>query len=286
MRERLRSMLSRFLAGGHRVLAAKWAKATAVILICLLLFCTGLYLGLRSALMVRAFPPASLSNIPATNRPVTTPSAQETPKSGDAAGGTCPTAPGVAGAGGSGTAETETRKTDTRESSASSEGRGSGSDGASKTPGNPEATRPAVRPRTLAEILKDLSLPVEGQPYRKEGFYYLEAFSEWKYHPGVDFKAAAGQPVKAPLAGTVMEVYRSPVLGTVVRLSHEGGVETRYGCITPGEDILPGKEVAKGDVIGWISDSGPREGDSEPHLHFEVHSQGKAVLSDQYLGGR
>lgn len=286
MMERLRSMASRFFAGGHRVLAAKWAKATAVIFICLLLFCTGLYLGLRSASMVQAFPPASLSDIPATKHPVSIPSVKEAPKSGDEAGGISPSASGAAGAGGSGAAETGTGKTATREPSASSGGQGSNSEGTGKPPGNPEATGPSVRPRTLAEILKELSLPVDGQPYRKEGFYYLEAFSEWKYHPGVDFKAAAGQPVKASLPGTVTEVYRSPVLGTVVRLSHEGGVETRYGCITPGEDILPGKEVAKGDVIGWVSDSGPREGDSEPHLHFEVHSQGKAVFSDQYLSTR
>lgn len=286
MQERLRSMFSRFLAAGRGALEAKWAKATALILMCLLLFCTGLYLGLRSALKVRVFPPASSSNIPATNRPDTTPSVQETPENGDATGGRFHATPTTSGAEAGATAQTGTGETGTRESGASSGERSSGSEDSENVPGNRGATGATVRPRTPAETLKDLSLPVEGQIYRTEGFYFNEAFSEWRYHNGVDFRAPAGQSVRAALAGTVKDTYENIRLGTVIILSHEGDVETLYGCITRHEDIIPGKEVAKGDVIGWVSDTGPREGDSIPHLHFEVHSQGKYEPSGSYLGTR
>lgn len=274
MRDRLRKAFSQFLAGSHRILAARWAKATATILMCLLLFCTGLYLGLRSALKVAVFPPATATDNPAPNGSSSAPPAQATSKDGEAG-------PGI-----SSTTLATAAETGARQSGASPGGQGSSPVGSETTPVDPESTPVTVQARTLAEILKDLSLPVEGQIRRKEGWYYLEVFSEWRYHRGIDFQAPAGHPVKAPLAGTVKDLYQNVHLGTVVILSHEGDVETLYGCITPGEDILPGKKVAKGEVLGCISDSGPREGDSTPHLHFEVHFRGELVLSDRYLGAR
>ncbi|MBE3519437.1 MAG: M23 family metallopeptidase [Firmicutes bacterium] len=274
MRDRLRKAFSQFLAlaQSRRAIAMRWAKATAVILTCLTMFCTGLYLGLWSALKVAVFPRL--------------PGADNAAPGGTGAAPPAGTTDDQARSGTSSTTTATVGKTSSGQSGAGPAGQGSNPGATGTPPVEPEASQVTLKTKTLAEILKGLSLPVEGQILRKEGWYYLEAFSEWRYHRGIDFKAPGGHPVKAPLEGTVKDVYRNVQLGTVVVLSHEGDVETLYGCITPGEDIVPGRKVVKGEVLGYISDSGPREGDAAPHLHFEVHFRGELVASDRYLGTR
>lgn len=98
-------------------------------------------------------------------------------------------------------------------------------------------------------------------------------------HRGLDISARRGTPVRAPADGIVVFAGRNGGLGHTVRLSHEFGFTTVYGHL---DKILvqPGDEVHRGDEIGLLGNTGRSTG---PHLHYEVHVDGKPVNPLYYI---
>ncbi len=92
-------------------------------------------------------------------------------------------------------------------------------------------------------------------------------------HTGLDLSARIGTPVVAPADGVVVFADRDSGLGRVVRLSHGFGLVTLFGHL---DRILvePGTEVKRGEKIGLLGNTGRSTG---PHLHYEVHVDGKPV---------
>jgi murein DD-endopeptidase MepM/ murein hydrolase activator NlpD len=99
------------------------------------------------------------------------------------------------------------------------------------------------------------------------------------YHRGLDISARRGTKVVAPAAGVVVFAGRDGGLGRVVRLSHGFGFTTVFGHL---HKILvePGQEVDRRQSIGLLGSSGRSTG---PHLHYEVHVDGKAVDPLYYI---
>jgi murein DD-endopeptidase MepM/ murein hydrolase activator NlpD len=114
----------------------------------------------------------------------------------------------------------------------------------------------------------------DGYGRRKDPFTGRSAF-----HRGLDMSARRGTPVVAPADGVVVFAGRNGGLGRVVRLSHGFGYTTVFGHL---EKILvePGQEVRRGEVIGNLGNSGRSTG---PHLHYEVHVDGKSVNPLYYV---
>lgn len=100
-------------------------------------------------------------------------------------------------------------------------------------------------------------------------------------HNGLDFRADIGSPVFATGDGTVKYVGRNGNLGRVVTIDHGFGFETRYAHLSAyGKDIKVGTTVTRGQEIAKSGDSGLAEG---PHLHYEIHLDGKPVNPIFYL---
>lgn len=94
------------------------------------------------------------------------------------------------------------------------------------------------------------------------------------YHNGIDIGAPTGTPVLAADSGMV--VYRgwSGNYGNLVKVDHgEGQIVTWYAHLSRF-NINLGDTVQKGDVIGYVGNTGYSTG---PHLHYEVHVNGKPV---------
>lgn len=92
-------------------------------------------------------------------------------------------------------------------------------------------------------------------------------------HAGVDFGLPPGAPVHAAGGGTVTGAGRDPVWGYYVRIRHTERAETFYAhLLRPG--VRAGQQVARGEVIGWVGQSGASTG---PHLHFEMRLHGERV---------
>lgn len=100
---------------------------------------------------------------------------------------------------------------------------------------------------------------------------------------GVDIASADGEPfdVKASLSGTVTEVKEDPILGNVVSIEHQNGVETYYASL--GEvDVKAGSKVKQGDTIG-IAGKNLFGKDNGTHVHFEIRKDGKEVNPEAFF---
>jgi murein DD-endopeptidase MepM/ murein hydrolase activator NlpD len=95
----------------------------------------------------------------------------------------------------------------------------------------------------------------------------------WAAHRGVDISARRRTPVLAPADGVVTFAGWEGGFGRVIRVSHGFGFTTIFGHL---DKLLaePGDEVRRGETIGLLGSSGRSTG---PHLHYEVHQDGKAV---------
>jgi murein DD-endopeptidase MepM/ murein hydrolase activator NlpD len=98
-------------------------------------------------------------------------------------------------------------------------------------------------------------------------------------HAGVDFSLAPGSPVLAAGGGTVMGAGLDPIWGWFVRIRHTDRAETFYAHLQ-GVGLKTGTLVARGQLIGWVGQSGASTG---PHLHYEMRLRGERVDPLPYL---
>ena len=88
-----------------------------------------------------------------------------------------------------------------------------------------------------------------------------------KADDGIDIAAAAGTPVKAAAAGTVLFAGKQiAAFGNYVLIQHDGGFFTAYGHMDR-LNVKIGQRVAQGEDIGLSGQTGQA---AEPQLHFEI----------------
>jgi murein DD-endopeptidase MepM/ murein hydrolase activator NlpD len=115
-------------------------------------------------------------------------------------------------------------------------------------------------------------------------------------HPGNDILADRRAPVVAAEAGRIVFWTRSATAGCMLYLYGRSGTTYQYihlnndltnrndnrGSCVPGIAFAPGlrdgQNVAAGELIGYVGDSGDADG-IHPHLHFEIHPGGGKPVS-------
>lgn len=107
----------------------------------------------------------------------------------------------------------------------------------------------------------------------------------YQLHAGVDLAMQPGPgPVVAADAGTVLRAGPYGGLGNEVTLQHAGGIQTLYGHMAHiADNIKPGTKVYAGQVLGQEGSTGASTG---PHLHFEVHQDGKPINPVPFMAQR
>ena len=98
-------------------------------------------------------------------------------------------------------------------------------------------------------------------------------------HLGLDVSSPRGAPVVATARGTVTTVGKEAAGGRVVEVDHGFGYVTRYAHLSEWK-VRKGQKVERGEVIGLVGKSGLANG---PHVHYEIHVEGRPVNPYNYL---
>jgi len=121
--------------------------------------------------------------------------------------------------------------------------------------------------------------PVKGWVTSHFGYRQSPYGSNREFHKGIDIAAKAGNPIIAPADGIVAENVNRADLGNYVVLKHKNGITTGYAHMLRSA-VYKGKNVKKGEVIGYVGNSGRSTGS---HLHYCVMLNGVQVNPRNYL---
>ncbi len=93
-------------------------------------------------------------------------------------------------------------------------------------------------------------------------------YHEERFHHGIDFGGKEGTPIRATCDGIVEYAgYSKGGYGNLVLLQHNFGFKTLYGHMLSNICVKKGAFVRKGEIIGYLGNSGLSTG---PHLHYEI----------------
>lgn len=94
----------------------------------------------------------------------------------------------------------------------------------------------------------------------------------WRAHKGVDYSAPVGTKVRVTANGLIEFAGTQGGYGKAIVVDHGNGYSTLYAHLSGlARDIVPGKRVEQGDLIGYVGMTGITTG---PHLHYEFRVRG------------
>jgi len=136
----------------------------------------------------------------------------------------------------------------------------------------------------LAENKEELLAAIPAiQPVKKENLTRMASGYGWrsdpftkarKKHYGMDFTAPRGTPIYASGDGKIIRAdQRSSGYGKHVRIDHGFGYISLYAHMSK-YNVRKGQKVKRGDLIGFVGNTGRSQA---PHLHYEIHKNGKKI---------
>lgn len=97
----------------------------------------------------------------------------------------------------------------------------------------------------------------------------------YRPHPGVDYAAAEGTPIKSVGDGIITEIGFNRSMGNYINIRHYNGYTTGYNHMCRfTRSMRKNTKVIQGDVIGFVGMTGLATG---PHLDFRMKKNGKLV---------
>ncbi len=122
--------------------------------------------------------------------------------------------------------------------------------------------------------------PVIGWTTSEFGYRVSPFTGMREFHRGIDIATEIGKEVVAPADGVVVSASEERGMGNMVEISHWNGVVTVYGHLLKKGTIKRGQKVKRGDIIGYVGNSGRSTG---PHLHYGVCENGIYIDPRRYL---
>lgn len=101
-----------------------------------------------------------------------------------------------------------------------------------------------------------------------------------RMHEGCDFSAPRGTPIYSTGDGEVIRVSSTfGGFGKLVVIDHGYGFITKYAHMS-SFNVKRGDKVKRGDCIGFVGTTGTS---TAPHLHYEIHKDGKPINPVHYF---
>ncbi|MEH2026074.1 M23 family metallopeptidase [Nostoc sp.] len=116
-------------------------------------------------------------------------------------------------------------------------------------------------------------IPASNLIWPTQGFI-SQGFRKYQ-HEGIDLAGADGTPIVAAASGTVVKAgWDNWGLGNAITIKHLDGSTTVYGH---NRRLLvnKGQQVIQGEIIAEMGSTG---NSTAPHLHFEVHPNGRIAV--------
>ena len=118
------------------------------------------------------------------------------------------------------------------------------------------------------------------QSYGCTGFYLSPPRGSCRhFHDGLDIVSYRGSPIRSAAVGVVSYIGWNPWdqhgRAFMIVVAHPGGYETLYGHVLPTRRVRVGQLVKKGEVIGYMGNTGRSTG---VHLHLELR-RGRTTLN-------
>lgn len=98
-------------------------------------------------------------------------------------------------------------------------------------------------------------------------------------HEGIDISTSRGEPVLATADGTVLLSGWAGEFGRAIEIVHNDRYVTLYGHLQQTL-VSEGQQIRRGDRVGLVGSTGRS---TAPHLHYEVHVDGRAVNPLEYI---
>jgi len=135
------------------------------------------------------------------------------------------------------------------------------------------------RALTESESRRDLFggqaiMPLPTRTWRVTDEFGPRNFAPDPIHTGIDFAAARGTPIHSVMDGIVLlRLTNMRTFGHHIVIYHGGAVTTMYAHLSSFGSFDVGDEVSRGDVIGYVGNTGLSRG---YHLHFEYQRNASA----------
>ena len=111
---------------------------------------------------------------------------------------------------------------------------------------------------------------------------YGELRVSGRTHEGLDLMSPKGTPIVSPTAAVVTRVDYGAGEGNAVYTANPGGERFIYYHLDRvGEGVVEGLVLARGDLIGYVGNTGDASGGAA-HLHFEIRTSSGNTPSDPY----
>lgn len=124
--------------------------------------------------------------------------------------------------------------------------------------------------------------PVDSSRYTSQFGYRINPITNVRaFHTGLDIAAPLGTKIKAAYNGTVSKTGEDSHSGKYIFLTHANGLETFY-CHCSEIIAEKGAKIRQGETIALVGSTGWSTG---PHLHFEIHKNGKRLDPLPFLQG-
>ncbi len=141
----------------------------------------------------------------------------------------------------------------------------------------------------LESMLFEQELELKSRPSTRPSDGFVTSGFGYRMHPilggrahhnGIDFDANKGDPVRSAGNGLVKFAGWKQGFGNVVEIDHQNGYVTLYAH-NSAFLVKEGDVVRAGQIVAKAGSTGRSTG---PHVHFEVHKDGRPVNPRSFLG--